>query len=374
MTPLVLQARGVAARAATAIEGARIVILVVGVACVFALSVPEARAVLGLWLHGLLWTALALFALEWSQRLASALLHRKVHYLRSARFVVDSAAVLPVPAALLMGVTPEKAWLFGVLWLFKVPGALGSLALIGRVIGLERQALAGLVVQYCIVVSLAAAAMHLLEGGVQPGQFGTMPSALYWATTTVTTTGYGDIVPITMAGRIGAGITMIAGVVVLGLLIGILGSGYTAEHRRRDLAQTWDTIERSPLFRGLTPRAMLELGNLLKTWEAQRGTLIVRQGRKGDSMYFIVAGQVTVSRVEDGVEIFSLELGSGAFFGEMALLGDGLRTASVTAAAPTTLLVLSRTDFRVFLAKYPALAAQIQDAATTRTAHVAAES
>jgi voltage-gated potassium channel len=78
-------------------------------------------------------------------------------------------------------------------------------------------------------------------------------------------------------------------------------------------------------------------------------------------MYFIAEGLVEV--VGAGVQ-----LGAGAFFGEMALLGDGTRTATVTAVVPTTLLVLELTDYRIFAAHYPELARAVEDEAARRRA------
>jgi voltage-gated potassium channel len=89
--------------------------------------------------------------------------------------------------------------------------------------------------------------------------------------------------------------------------------------------------------------------------------VIVRKGRQGDCMYFIAEGLVEVAGA-------GVQLGSGAFFGEMALLGDGTRTATVTAVVPSTLLVLDLTDYRIFAAHYPDLAHAVEEEAARRRA------
>jgi voltage-gated potassium channel len=68
-------------------------------------------------------------------------------------------------------------------------------------------------------------------------------------------------------------------------------------------------------------------------------------------MYFIAAGEVEVD-----VEPTPVRLGVGAFFGELALLGDSIRTANVATTKPSTLLILDLADFRKLMAHYAELA------------------
>src|SRR5262249_34346927 len=63
-----------------------------------------------------------------------------------------------------------------------------------------------------------------------------------------------------------------------------------------------------------------------------------------------------------------IKLGPGAFFGELALLGNGIRTATVVATVPTNLLVLDLTDYRIFSAHYPELARAVEAEAQRRLA------
>ena len=68
-------------------------------------------------------------------------------------------------------------------------------------------------------------------------------------------------------------------------------------------------------------------------------------------MYFIVDGEVEVD-----VKPSPVRLGTGSFFGELALLGDSIRTANVATVVPTTLLVLDLAEFRTLTAHHPELA------------------
>ncbi len=91
----------------------------------------------------------------------------------------------------------------------------------------------------CILIVLASTGIYLVEGEQQPEAFGSIPRALWWATVTLTTIGYGDVVPITNYGKLFSGVITITGVAVAALPAGILASGLTKElDRRRDLFKT----------------------------------------------------------------------------------------------------------------------------------------
>jgi CRP-like cAMP-binding protein len=85
------------------------------------------------------------------------------------------------------------------------------------------------------------------------------------------------------------------------------------------------------------------------------GKVLIRQGDAGDDLMVIVSGQVGVER--DGARIN--QLGPGDFFGEIALIERGPRTATVTAEAPTRLLVVNHRDFHALMEEFPAVAAEV---------------
>ena len=83
--------------------------------------------------------------------------------------------------------------------------------------------------------------------------------------------------------------------------------------------------------------------------------------RSGSRMYFIAAGEVEVDLPGKKVQ-----LGEGAFFGEMALLGNNLRSANITTTRLSKLLVLDLVDFRLLMARHPDLAQTIDAEAKRR--------
>jgi voltage-gated potassium channel len=312
-------------------------------------------------IHVVLWTCLCFFALGWMGRILQALHVMQMRkYLSSGSFLIDALGVLPVPTALVLQVPSETAWLFASLWLFTLATLFPDFIRLGRVLSREARPLSTVLVLFVMILLFAAIAMYLVEGRSQQSSFGTLPDSLWWAVVTLTTTGYGDAVPITLAGRLIAAIVMICGLVVFGMLAGILATGFVQENRRDSFMQNWTLVQNVPFLSGLEPKVLVEIARMLRKADVAEGATIIRKGRQGDCMYFVAAGKVEV-QVEPPVR-----LGVGSFFGEMALLGSGLRTATVTAVLPSSLLILESADFRIIAAHHPAITDAIKEEARHR--------
>lgn len=105
-------------------------------------------------------------------------------------------------------------------------------------------------------------------------------------------------------------------------------------------------LQNVPLFHGLSSRHLEQLAKRMVERTYAAGQTIVTQGQGGEGFFIIVSGKAEVSRERsDGTKIEVNAFGPNDFFGELALLDDGLRTASVTASAATHCLVLTRWDF-----------------------------
>ena len=313
------------------------------------------------WLFVVLWACLAFFVVEFVLRLlARSDAVARQHYPFCVAGVIDLLAITCVPVMLLAGVPPKTAWLGATLWPLKLGVFFPGFALLGRVIATEARALASVLFIFLIVILLSGVALHILERAGQPQRFGSLPMSLWWAVTTLTTTGYGDSVPESFLGRVIAGFVMICGLGVFGLLTGILATGFTAEHRRRDFIRNWNLVAAVPFFNNLDAPAMIDLTRLLRRLDLGSGTVVVRRGRPGDCMYFVAAGEVEVRLAKP------VRLGAGTFFGELALLDGSPRSATVVTTRPSTLLMLDVTDFRSFTALHPELARAVQAEAERR--------
>jgi voltage-gated potassium channel len=310
----------------------------------------------------LLWLCQAVFTAQFLLRLRKAFLSDggARAYLGSPRGITDTIGVLAVPLAFALGAHEPEVWLAGVVWILKVAAASPGLRQLSRVLANEAGPMATIGTLFLMVLTLGATAMHAVERDVQPA-FNSIPKALWWAVVTLTTTGYGDVVPQTAIGRVIAGGVMVCGLGVFGLWAGIMATGFATESRREDFLRNWELVSRVPFFRALPPVGIAELARLLHRLEVPEDTALFRRGDHGDCMYFLVSGEVEVA-----VAPIPIRLGPGSFFGEMALLGGGIRNATITTTRPTTLLLLDVMDFRTLAAHHPELATTVEAEAQRR--------
>jgi voltage-gated potassium channel len=256
----------------------------------------------------------------------------------------------------------DAASIFCALWILKLGLHAPALGTLARVVSNERAPIAGVLVLFFIVLVIAATAAHLLERGRQPEAFGSLPHALWWAVVTLTTTGYGDVVPVTVGGRLVGSVLMISGISVLAIMTGVLATGFAQEERRREYLRVWEQVARVPIFAALGVVTLSEIVGKLRTRYYPSHVTIMRRGDPGDSMFFISSGECEVRLPNGG----TVKLGEGAFFGEMALLERQPRSATVATGRPTTLLVLYASDFYEIASRIPALAEAVEGEAKRR--------
>jgi CRP-like cAMP-binding protein len=116
------------------------------------------------------------------------------------------------------------------------------------------------------------------------------------------------------------------------------------------------------LFSSCTPAQIREIASLADEVSVEAGTVLVREGRPGLEFFAIAAGEASVT--VDGREV--AVLGPGSFFGEMALLDRGPRSATVTASTQMHLLVLEPRSFTALLEEAPPVSERIGAALARR--------
>ena len=304
-----------------------------------------------------LWTAVEEIPLTerspWAARLAWA---------RSPAAIVDLVAILPFYLLLF---EPADLRVFALLRLvrfFKLLRYSSGLASLFEAIYAERHALLASFLILSSLILTMATLMHLAERGAQPDRYGTIPDAMWWAVVTLTTVGYGDVVPITPLGKIIAGLTAIMGFTLLALPVGIIATSFAEVIHRREFVVTWTMVARVPLFSNLSAGEVAEIMQLLDSRTARKGEVIARRGEKAEAIYFIVSGTVEVELV-DGE---TLRLQEGEFFGEIAILTGEDRTATVRACGETQLLVLEAHDLERLMNRVPEIGRRIREIAHMR--------
>jgi len=360
--------------AARQLRVAHLIVLGIGLLAVILLSLDEFAKDYRHLLRGIIWTVTFIFFAEYLMRLWVAPeaprydqetpLKARLRWAGSLPGLINLLAVMP--AFMFAGgytiTGADAASVFCILWILKVGLHAPAFSTLARVVSNERAPIASVLILFAILLMMAATAAHMLERVRQPEQFGSLPGAMWWAVVTLTTTGYGDVVPLTAGGRIVGSMLMIAGIAVLALMTGVLATGFAQEERRREYLRVWEQVARVPLFASLGVVTLSEIVGKLRTRYYPQRITVVRRGDAGDSMFFISSGEVEVRLPNGG----SVRLGEGAFFGEMALLERQPRTASVATTKPTTLLVLYASDFYEIASHIPKLAEAVEIEAKRR--------
>ena len=173
----------------------------------------------------------------------------RLKYMTSPMAIIDVVAVLPFYFGIFFNIDTRFLRVLRLFRIFKLSRHFSAMSVLLTVIKNELATLVSAIFIMLVLVVLASAGMFLVERNVQPDVFGTIPRAMWWATITLTTVGYGDVIPITVAGKILGVIITILGVGMAALPAGIIASGFTREvNNRRD---TYRTMVRDALSDGV---------------------------------------------------------------------------------------------------------------------------
>jgi voltage-gated potassium channel len=357
----------------TAVRWLMIALIVVSVAGVALETVEPLRARHAALLMAVELVTITLFTLDYALRVwtaperepgaAAAPWRARLAYVASPLGVIDVLAVLPAYAALVLPVPGDWLRVLRLARLLKMARYFPALSLFIAVLKNERRALLAALLVVTILLVLESGIMFVLEREAQPQAFASVPHAMWWSIVTIATVGYGDVTPVTLPGRVFAGVVMILGIAMFAAPAGILASGFAAELRRRDFVVTWQTVARVPLFAGLDATRIAEIARLLKREIVPAKYAVVRRGEPADAMFFIMSGEVEVE-----IPPHPRRMGHGEYFGEIALLTDTVRTATVTAVAECELLALDVADFRRLLDAHPDLRETLTRVARQRLA------
>lgn len=202
-------------------------------------SIPEVQDVGAQWFRVFDAVSVAVFSIEYLLRVWSApederyegAVRGRLRFAVTPLALVDLAAVLPaylpmlgVDLRILRGVRLVR--LVRILKLFRYSRALRSM---GRTFRRKRAELLLTLSMVGLLLLVASTLMYYAEHTAQPDTFGSIPEALWWGVVTLTTLGYGDVVPMTLLGRIMGGVFALCGLLIVALPTAILGSAFIEE-------------------------------------------------------------------------------------------------------------------------------------------------
>jgi len=166
----------------------------------------------------------------------------RIRYLFSLLALIDLLAILPFYLFFFMQIDLRFLRILRLLRVLKLTRYSGAFVALNQVLKDQARSIVAAFTLLLMMLVLAAAAMHIVERDVQPAAFGSIPHAMWWALVTLTTVGYGDVVPVTALGKVIAGFVAVIGVCMAALPAGLLASGFSAQFLRqnREYAQVVD--------------------------------------------------------------------------------------------------------------------------------------
>lgn len=189
------------------------------------------------------WFSVAVFTVEYLARLWSCIdleetLDRRpvmgrLKYMLTPLAVIDLIAILPFYMGLYLTVDLRFLRVMRLLRLLKLSRYSTAMGALLDVLQEEAQTLLAAFVVLVMMLVISASGIHLLEAKLQPEAFGSIPSAMWWSITTLTTVGYGDVTPITPMGKMFGAFIMLIGVGMVALPAAILASGFAENMRKR---------------------------------------------------------------------------------------------------------------------------------------------
>lgn len=161
--------------------------------------------------------------------------HPALRYIFSAEGIIDFLSIIPFYLPFL-GLDLRLLRILRIIRLFrlfKLARYVSALTLVTGVIKDKKEELGISIIFTIFTLLITSALMYFVEKGAQPDKFTSIPETMWWAVVTLTTVGYGDVFPITVAGKILGGLIALTGIFVLALPVAILAGGYTEALEKR---------------------------------------------------------------------------------------------------------------------------------------------
>jgi voltage-gated potassium channel len=263
-----------------------VTLISLNVLCIVLESIPELDLLYRTQFFAIEIVSTVIFALEYSLRLWSCIesetekkapLKSRIKYALSPLAIVDLLAFLPsILQVIFPGIDLRFLRVLRLLRVFKLTRYFTSFELLLNVLHEERKNLAGIFFLLLVILTLAASALYLVERDMQPDKFGSIPQAMWWAIAALTTVGYGDVYPLSPAGKVLGSLVTIVGIGMVALPSGILASAFSEQMRRKreSLQLAIDDALIDGMIDETEKKAIKELGDSIGLSEEQIGDLV----------------------------------------------------------------------------------------------------
>jgi voltage-gated potassium channel len=291
---------------AKAIHGGLVALILVNVVTSVLDTVASINAVYGRLFDQIEIVSLAVFTVEYCARVWVAPenpyyadrggLAARAAWMMSAAGIIDLVAIIPFILGQLFDVDLHVIILLRLLRFYKIARYSTGFNSLIMALRSERHALAACLLILITMVLTSAGLMSVFEHEAQPDKFGSIPESMWWAFATVTTVGYGDVVPVTIAGRIVGVITMITGLVMVALPAGIVASAFATNISRNNFVATAGMLSRIKLFAGMEVSMLLSMLPNVATRTFERDVQIIHWGGRAAMLYCVVDGEVEIDQ------------------------------------------------------------------------------
>lgn len=213
--------------------------------CIFSIleSVEHLSIVHGHIFHAFDKFSVIIFSIEYLLRVWTAVevddprfhhpLTGRLRFMFTPMALVDLIAIAPFYMGIFFEVDLRAMRVLRLLRVFKLTRYSQAMTIMIAVLRQEARAIGALLFVFVVILTFVSSLMYLLEHLAQPRIFADIPSAMWWAVVTMTTLGYGDMVPVTPLGRIIGACTAVLGVGMIALPAGVLASGFSEQVRIR---------------------------------------------------------------------------------------------------------------------------------------------
>lgn len=202
------------------------------------------------------WMIVVIFTIEYALRYWTA--PAKLRYVFSFWGLIDLIAIAPFWAGLLFGLPGGEAlWTLRILRIAKLLRFVANMETLQRAFELVWRELVVVFMFAVLVMFCTAVGIYIFEHEAQPEAFPSIPHSFWFAVTTLTTVGYGDIFPVTIGGKVFTFVILMIGLGIVALPAGLIASAFTQAREEEKLRQAAQRKEREDARRSIREAAEL---------------------------------------------------------------------------------------------------------------------